>query len=128
MTDGVQVQDIAGIILWTGDAPRLAAFYRDALRLPVHSDHGDFVAFELRPGVRLSVGKHRNVTGQAKDPFRVMVNLRVADIHAAHRALTGGGVPFLRPPERERWGGWVATLQDPDGNVIQLFQFPDAAR
>jgi uncharacterized glyoxalase superfamily protein PhnB len=31
---------------------------------------------------------------------------------------------FTRPPEREDWGGHVATLLDPDGNVVQLFQLP----
>ena len=29
-----------------------------------------------------------------------------------------------RAPEREEWGGWVATFADPDGNVLQLMQLP----
>jgi len=33
----------------------------------------------------------------------------------------GRGEP---PPEREHWGGWIATLQDPDGNILQLLQLP----
>ena len=31
-------------------------------------------------------------------------------------------VPVHRPPERESWGGLVATLRDPDGNFVQLLQ------
>jgi catechol 2,3-dioxygenase-like lactoylglutathione lyase family enzyme len=31
------------------------------------------------------------------------------------------GVVFERPPEREDWGGTVATFHDPDGNTLQLF-------
>lgn len=118
------IKDLAGVVFWTDDVRRLAAFYRDVLQLPVHSDHGDFVAFELKPGVRLSVGRHDRVHGPSREPYRVMVNLQVADIHAAHKALVAKGVAFLRPPEREVWGGLVATLQDPDGNTLQLFQFP----
>ena len=51
-----------------------------------------------------------------------MVNLGVDDIHAEHERLVSQGVEFTRPPEREHWGGWVATFTDPDGNTIQLLQ------
>jgi len=54
-----------------------------------------------------------------------MVNLAVDDIRAAHARLVGAGVTFRRPPEREAWGGWVATFADPDGNTLQLLQLPD---
>ena len=46
-----------------------------------------------------------------------MINLGVDDIHAEHNRLVDAGVVFIRPPERESWGGWVATFQDPDGNL-----------
>jgi predicted enzyme related to lactoylglutathione lyase len=26
---------------------------------------------------------------------------------------------------REHWGGWIITLQDPDGNILQLLQLPE---
>lgn len=119
------ITDLVGVTFWTEDVPRLARFYREVLGLRQHSDHGDFVAFEIRPGMRLNVGRHSRVQGPARDPYRVMVNLAVDDIHAEYRRLTALGVPFLRPPEREHWGGWVATLQDPDGNLLQLFQMPE---
>jgi predicted enzyme related to lactoylglutathione lyase len=99
----------------------MAAFYRDVLGLPVHSVHDDFIAFELE-GIRLSIGEHSRVIGAAVDPHRIMVNLGVLDIHASHEVLCARGVEFLRPPEREHWGGWVATFRDPDGNLLQLLQ------
>ena len=55
-----------------------------------------------------------------------MVNLATSDIHAAFDRLTARGVRFVRPPEQEHWGGWVATFQDPDGNTLQLLQQPRA--
>ncbi|MSQ11626.1 MAG: hypothetical protein EXR48_02845 [Dehalococcoidia bacterium] len=119
------IEDLAGVIFWTDNLEEMARFYREALRLPVHSDHGDFVAFQVRPGMRLSIGKHSKVRGRAKDPYRITVNLRVADIQKSYRALMRRGVQFIRPPEAEEWGGWVATFQDPDGNLLQLFQFTE---
>ena len=51
-----------------------------------------------------------------------MVNLGVDDIHREYNALREKGVQFIRPPEREHWGGWVSTFSDPDGNTVQLMQ------
>ena len=67
---------------------------------------------------------HDRVTGASQDPFRIMVNLAVDDIRAVHARLVGAGVAFTRPPETEDWGGQVASLLDPDGNLIQLMQLP----
>lgn len=118
------IAGVVGITLWTDDLERLYRFYRDLLQLPLHSHHGDFIAFQLGDNMRLNLGLHSRVAGPARDPYRIMPHLEVADIHAAHRRLAAAGTPFLREPEQEHWGGWVSTLQDPDGNILQLLQFP----
>ena len=122
-TERQMVEGVAGVTFWTDDVERLAGFYRDVLELPVHSVRPEFVAFDLG-GVRLNVGLHSHVAGRAEDPLRVMVNLGVADIHRVHETLAARGVDFIRRPEQEHWGGWVATFSDPDGNVLQLLQQP----
>ena len=118
------IQGVAGVTFWTEDIERLAGFYRDVLELPVHSVRPEFVAFDLG-SVRLNVGLHSGVAGNTKDPLRVMVNLGVTDIHRVHETLAARGVDFIRRPEKEHWGGWVATFSDPDGNVLQLLQQPE---
>jgi len=118
------IEGLAGVILWTEDLDRLLGFYRDTLRLTPHSVHPNFIAFQLGD-TRLSLGQHSQVTGQAKDPYRIMVNLATQDIHQAYEELSAKGVPFVRPPEREHWGGWVSTFTDPDGNILQLLQQPE---
>ena len=117
------VQGVVGVVIWTDDLERLVSFYRDTLGFEPHSVRPDFVAFKWGD-IRLSIGKHSEIKGSARDPYRIMVNLRVADIHEVHSSLTAKGVSFLRAPEREHWGGWVCTFTDPDGNVLQLLQQP----
>lgn len=111
------------MILWTSNLNAMRTFYRDTLRLPLHSDHGDFVAFRFGD-MRLSIGLHKAVQGPARDPHRIMVNLGVDDIHAEYHRLSTEEVVFIRPPEQESWGGWVATFKDPDGNLVQLLEIP----
>lgn len=115
------VTGVVGITLWTDDLERLFRFYSEVMMLPLHSRHEGFIAFELGD-VRFNIGLHSNVNGPSTDPYRVMPHLGVEDIHREYRRLTGLNVEFLRPPEQESWGGWVATLKDPDGNILQLLQ------
>jgi predicted enzyme related to lactoylglutathione lyase len=119
------IEGLAGVLIWTeaDRFPAMARFYRDTLGLTPRSAKPDFINFDWS-GVRLSVGVHDQVRGASGEPLRVMVNLTVADIRAAHERLTRAGVDFTRAPAREEWGGWVATFADPDGNVLQLMQLP----
>ena len=117
------IEGIVGVIIWTDNLERLVTFYRDTLGLTPHSVRPHFVAFRWGE-MRLSLGKHAKVSGPSKDPYRIMINLGVENIHQAYELLAGRGVRFLRPPEQEHWGGWVATFLDPDGNILQLLQQP----
>ena len=125
--DSEIIEGVAGVIIWTDNLERLLRFYRDLLGLRPHSVQPHFVAFRFGD-VRLSLGVHSQVSGRAQEPYRIMVNLSVRDIHESYRALVAKGVEFIRPPEREHWGGWVATFRDPDGNILQLLQQPDGKR
>jgi predicted enzyme related to lactoylglutathione lyase len=122
---GDSIEGLAGVLIWTSADrfPAMARFYRDTLGLTPRSDKPDFVNFDWQ-GIRLSVGVHGAVDGASREPLRLMINLTVTDIAAVHARLAGAGIVFTRPPEREAWGGWVATFGDPDGNVLQLMQLP----
>ena len=117
------IDGLAGVLLYT-TADRwaaMAAFYNDALALPVRHRRAGFVNFDFG-GQRLTIAVHDRLRGAALDPERIMVNLSTGDIVAEADRLRAAGVDFVRPPERERWGGWVATMRDPDGNLVQLLQ------
>jgi len=117
------ITGVVGVTLWTDNLERMFHFYNDVMRLPLHSQHDDFIAFELGD-IRFNIGLHHRVEGESRDPYRVMPHLGVDDIHAMCQRLADAGVEFLRQPEQEHWGGWIATLKDPDGNILQLLQLP----
>lgn len=48
------------------------------------------------------------------------LSFRVPSVHVAHQDLIGKGVEFTGVPERQFWGGTLATFRDPDGNEFQL--------
>ena len=117
------IKGVVGVIIWTGGLDTLLPFYRDTLGLKPHSVRPDFVSFKWG-GIRLAIGRHSEVSGKTREPYRVMVNLGVDDIQKEYKTLRTKGVKFTRPPELEHWGGWVCTFTDPDGNTIQLLQQP----
>lgn len=121
MAENDAILGVNGVIVWTDDLPRMTVFYRDVLGLRPRSMRERLTNFAWGD-FRLTLAVHDGVSGPSRDPERIMVNLAVADIHTAYRRLASAGVVFTRPPERESFGGWVATFHDPDGNTLQLLQ------
>ena len=120
------ITGLAGVIIYTtgGRFPEMRSFYVDVLGLVPRSDRDHFVNFELGDQ-RLTVTVHSELVGPATDPLHVMANLSSDDIEADYAGAIARGARALRPPEREDWGGVVATFTDPDGNIVQLLQLPD---
>ncbi|MET0411180.1 MAG: VOC family protein, partial [Polyangiaceae bacterium] len=110
------------------DLDRALAFYKDVLGLPLSSHDRHFAAFDVG-GVRL--GLHWSggepVPHVARDGHGAYaggtVTLKVSDIQRAAERLASSGVRLLGPISRQRWGSLV-PFEDPDGNVLKLFQSP----
>lgn len=103
-------------------------FYAQSLGLPLKADgssHG-YCVFDAG-GADLVV---ESVPADAPPDDQSLVgrftglSFAVDDIISRHLALQARGVPFSGPPERQFWGGTIATLQDPAGNGLQLVQLP----
>jgi predicted enzyme related to lactoylglutathione lyase len=112
---------LGSVIIATQDTTRLRWFYHDVLGIPFNAQ-GKLVSQE----VMLHPMLHSAVAGPPAEPHRVMLTFDVADIHQATADLKARGVRFAREPEREHWGGWIATFLDPDGNYLQLLQPAEA--
>jgi predicted enzyme related to lactoylglutathione lyase len=108
---------LSSVIIATHDKARLKLFYHDVLGIPFNAQ-GKLES----AGVVIHPALHSAVHGSPAEPHRVMLTFAVEDIHAAAAELRDKGVAFVREPEQEHWGGWLATFRDPDGNYLQLIQ------
>ena len=123
MVPGVEasIVGLAGVLVWTS-VERFSAMRRlcvDTMGLKPRSDRPNFVNFQ-KGAAWLTIAVHEGVDGVSRDPLRIMINLAVADIDAAHQRLMTAGVRCLPIPSTEPWGGKVATYSDPDVNTVQL--------
>ena len=94
----------------------MVEFYSNLMPSKTYTVHTDFVSFKLG-STKLGIGKHSRVKGKSFDSYRLMIHLEVDDIHYEYRRLLKDGVKFLRVPEKEHWGGFVATFEDIDDNI-----------
>lgn len=108
-----------GVMIGSEDAHALGAFYTSLLGEPNFQDGswygwGEDATFML--------GAHSEVHGKNATPQRMMVMFEVPDVNEAFARLVGLKTkviaePYKPEPDREMW---LATLEDPDGNYLQL--------
>lgn len=116
------ITGLGGSTIWSEDINRLLPFYRDTLGLKPQITTPEFVVLGPENAPALALGTHSEVKGKNADPARHMVGLMTNDIQADFRELKSKGVEFIEEPN-DQGGLWIATLKDPDGNYVQLFQF-----
>lgn len=122
---------LAAARIFVKNLDEAAAFYEHVLELRVGARAPEFgyVVFEAETCdlVIEQVPPEAPSEEQALVGRFTGLSFNVADIKALHQALTQRGVRFTGQPEQQRWGGILATLQDPAGNELQLVQYPSAA-
>ena len=104
-------------------------FYAQLLGLPLKADgsaHG-YCVFGGATDLVIEVV----ATGAPQDE-QVLVgrftglSFAVQDVQAKYDELSAAGVSFCGLPERQVWGGILATFSDPSGNELQIVQQPVA--
>ena len=106
-------------------------FYSSKLGLPLNADGSQYGYCVFQAGSAELVLEV--VADDAPEEDRKLVgrftglSFTVQDIEEKHRQLVALGVPFTGAPEKQFWGGILATLQDPSGNELQIVQRPTAA-
>ena len=104
------------------DWPRAIRFYTETLEMTADADHGWMGAVRDRRGPARARARRSGRTGKR----RVGRPLHGRFAHASPtstpriRTFSRRGVEFLGAPERQPWGGVLAHLRDPDGNVLTL--------
>ncbi len=118
------IKKFAGATIWSEDLNNLLPFYRDVLGLKVATESPGFVVLgEDQPEVpTLALGTHSEVRGRNADPARHMVGFASDALRADWKRLKEAGVEFIEDPTD--YGNLsIATLKDPEGNLVQLFQY-----
>ncbi len=99
------------------------SFYRKTLGLACVDPEAGL--FELPDGLTLGIERVPPKDHEEDLVGRLLaVSFRVADVARAYRRLRAKGVRFHGPPKMQPWGGTLAFLDDPAGNVLTLVQYP----
>ena len=119
---------IAAVRVFVPDVGAVRGFYRDQLGLD--EGYADDRVLVFRTGSADLIVETADPEDAEEGPMIgrfVGVSIAVADVRAAHAALTAKGVAFDGEPEEQPWGGVLAHIVDPAGNVLTLVQLPSAA-
>lgn len=113
---------LAYVNVFVADLSRALTFYRDTLGLSVQftsSEHGyaSVAAGDIRLGLAVTTQEHQNLVGR-----HTGIGFEVSDLEREYVRLQGLGVTFTMPPTKQPWGGFMALVADPDGNVFYLDQ------
>ena len=118
------IKRFAGASIWSEDLNKLLPFYRDVLGLTVTMESPSYVMLggDGMNAANLALATHSQVHGRNQDPARHMVALVSDDVNADWQRLQAAGVEFVQAPTAED-GLVIATLKDPEGNLVQLFEY-----
>lgn len=121
----VTLGPISALRIFVDDLERAKSFYRDVLGLDVILDGDDFAIFEPG-GCQLIV---ETVAADAPEDAALVgrfvgVSFGVADVSATCAAIAAHRGVIDHAPERQDWGGILAHIRDPAGNILTLVQQP----
>jgi predicted enzyme related to lactoylglutathione lyase len=108
------------VIIFTGQHQLLASFYQTGLDLPEPEPFGDTHLGIQLEGLYLGFDQVEGLN----EPSTGGVSLwfGVPDLDASFAKLVDQGAEVRYPPEEKPFGDRVASVYDPDGNVIGLVQ------
>lgn len=114
------------IRLFVSDVARSKPFYQDSLGLNLEVDGSSegYLVFSSA-GISMVVENSEasdDTTGELLVGRFTGLSFRVVDISESYNKLIESGVEFLDPPEKQPWGGTIASFKDPDGNILTIVQ------
>ncbi len=133
----------------TPDLDRALSFYRDTIGLEVLSE-GDWEDWEIADKItglegtktrwvmltsgntHLELFQYDFPPGAAQDPNRPVndhgithICIEVTDIYEMYDRLVEAGMRFHCPPQNQGDIGIATYGRDPDGNVVEILEYPD---
>jgi predicted enzyme related to lactoylglutathione lyase len=109
----------SGVMIGSEDPHALGAFYTSVLGEPGFHD-GSWYGWGKE--ATLMLGAHSEVHGKSATPHRIMLSIEVADVNEAFATLVGLSAKVIAEPYKPEADQdfLLATVEDPDGNYVQL--------
>ena len=112
---------IGYITLRVIDYQRSIEFFREIIGFPLLFDDEKFQFARFQAGdVTFAVVGGAGEERKARGDVHSGIAICVPDVDTAYRELSEKGVRFTMPPSQQPWGGYMALLADPDGNIFYL--------
>jgi len=113
---------LQGVIVTSENPAKLIEFYKAVFQKDKPDwTGGSYSGFELE-NEAFVIGPHDKVKGKNPQPGRIMINFETENVKKEYDRMVELGAKSIakpyQPGEEDRM--WLATLEDPDGNYIQL--------
>jgi len=116
------IKRIEQVFLFVSDLKKSVSFYNGILGLPIVAHESDWVTFEIDDQTLTLQKCNEEFATFLNGPRNVQFALEVEDLDGFYNTLGEKGVPFFLEPTDQSWGGKLAQLLDPDGNILQLIE------
>lgn len=110
--------NLSSIMIGTVQPKVMADFYGKVFQKSPDMEEGGYAGW-LVGKTFFTVGEHSKMTGETKDPGRVMFNFETDKVKEEFERIKGIGAKVVAEPY-QMGEAWIATLADPDGNYFQL--------
>lgn len=117
---------VTSMLIGTRDVDRLHSWYAEVLPPQREEQMRQYRVLDYQ-GFWLFLDPRDDVPAAAADPHRFLLNIEVDDAAAVAQRADRIGTAWVSPLE-DRDGSLFGTMQDPDGNAIQIIQLSDAAK
>ena len=123
----MMIKGLDGVIINSENAKKLAEFYEKVVGLELENEYemGDkgesYFAFNVKP-IGFGIADHSGVKGKTNEGKRILLNFEVDNIDEESKRLMNASVKVVQGKYHVEGYGWVATMEDPDGNYFQIVQ------
>lgn len=107
------------IIIFSRQMEKLARFYEEGLDLPPFQPAPGHLGQQIG---HIYLGIDQTDSAQPQVEGGLSVWFLVDDIQTTFDRLLSLGAQVRRPPQRTSWGVLLASVYDPDGNILGLSQ------
>jgi predicted enzyme related to lactoylglutathione lyase len=113
--------NLNSIMIGTSQPKVLAEFYAKVFDRKADWEDGGWFGWQFGD-TNLSIGEHSEVSGRAKEPQRIILNIETKELKEEFERIKESGAEVIKEPygmgdDNEMQ---IATFADPDGNYFQL--------